>query len=489
MDNTISFVKGSQISSLTASDQLGYAIQPFIQDILNLVTESRDLGKAITQATQKHEKVVERLFDFEPSKVEETFSLKSQFLFPQKNPLLALQYGNNLYPRFLGKNGTEVIQDESILPEIQNLLYLCGRSDLTYNQICEQISDRMIQLLDKLIKCSVVEEQPRPASGVPPETPGIFRLQHAALLYKTKTTGILVDPHLHSNYGIPRLSKDFSRAQLQGHVDAILISHSHYDHWHYPTLMLFDRETPIVVPKVPRASIMCEDMQTRVESLGFKNVIAVDWYAEPVVVGDVEINVLPFYGEQPLVPEYSQPKHSELRNWGNTYLLRTAYYSSWILIDSGNEPEFSMVHVAEAVKQKFGSVDQVVSNFQPLSYNSIGIDLSSWGIDIIGNLLSNPQILSVTNQSKGEYISTLGPKGVAEICAIVGAKSCLPYADSWASIGEHSLHDRVLVPDVELELKKLGCSTTVVPWAIGDGYVTNGSNGGSRQVLLKSAIG
>src|SRR4028119_1012941 len=123
---------------------------------------------------------------------------------------------------------------------------------------------------------------------------------------------------------------------------------------------------------------MCEDMQSRLESLGFKNVIAVDWYAEPIVVGDVEINVLPFYGEQPLVPEYNKPKHPDLRNWGNTYLLHTEYYTSWFLIDSGSDPMGSMVQVAEYVKQKFGMVDLVLSNFQPLSYNSIGTDLSSW---------------------------------------------------------------------------------------------------------------
>jgi hypothetical protein len=341
--------------------------------------------------------------------------------------------------------------------------------------------------LDKLLKCSVVQEQPRPAKGVPLETPGVFRLQHAALLYRTKTTGILVDPHLHSNYGISELKNDITRAKLEGSVDAILISHSHYDHWHYPTLMMFAPETPIIVPKVPRGTIMCEDMQARLESLGFKNVIAVDWYAAPIIIGDIEIHVLPFYGEQPLVPEYNQPIHPDLRNWGNTYLLRTEYYTSWFLIDAGSDPMGSMVQVAEYVKQKFGTVEHVLSNFQPLSYNSIGTDLSGWGIDIVANLLSNPKIFSVTNKKEGEYLSTLGPKGVADICAIVGAKSCLPYADSWAELGQPGVHDAVLISNVQEELKNLGCSTTVVPWTIGDGYVTNNSQA-PGELLLKNAI-
>ncbi len=485
MDNVISFVRGAQISSLNASDRICYAIQPFIQEIFNQFLELNDLGKAITQATNNHEEVVDKLFDIEPNNIEESFSLKREFLFPKENPLLALSFGNTRYPSFLGKNGMEPIKDESILSEMHDLLYLCGQSNWSYNQICQQITDPTIKFLDKLIKCSVVQEQPHFPNAVPRETPGVFRLQHAALLYRTKTTGILVDPHLHSNYGIAKIKNDITRAKLEGSVDAILISHSHYDHWHYPTLMMFAPETPIIVPKVPRGTLICEDMQARLESLGFKNVIAVDWYAEPIMVGDVEIHVLPFYGEQPLVPEYNQPKHPDLRNWGNTYLVRTEYYTSWFLIDAGNDPMGSMVQVAEYVKQKFGSVEQVVSNFQPLSYNSIGTDLSAWGIDIVANLLSNPQIFSVTNKKEGGHLSLLGPKGVAEICATVKAKSCLPYADSWAELGQPGVHDEVLIKEVEEELKNLGCSTTVVPWRIGDGYVTEQS---SKQVLLKQAI-
>jgi hypothetical protein len=487
MDNIISFARGAQIRPLNASDRLCYAIQPFIQEIFDQFLALNDLGQAITQAAKNHEKVVDTLFDIDPNNIEATFSLKPEFLFLNENPLLALSFGNARYPNFLGKNGMELIKDESILPEIHTLLYLCGQSKLSYNQICQQLSDPMIKLLDKLIKCSVVKEESHWAKGVPPETPGVFRLQHAALLYRTKTTGILVDPHLHSSYGISTLKNDITRAKLEGSVDAILISHSHYDHWHYPTLMMFAPETPIIVPKVPRGTIMCEDMQARLNSFGFKQVIAVDWYAEPILVGDVEINVLPFYGEQPLVPEFNQPIHPDLRNWGNTYLLRTEYYTSWFLIDAGTDPMGSMAQVADYVKQKFGTVEQVISNFQPLSYNSIGTNLSSWGIDIVANLLSNPQIFSVTNKKEGGHLSTLGPKGVAEICAIVDAQSCLPYADSWAELGQPGVHDEVLIPEVEAVLRNLGCSTTVIPWTIGDGYVTtNGQIPG--QVLLKNAI-
>lgn len=471
MANFISFCRGAQLRPVNANDQICIAIQPFIQEILNHFVECQNLAQSINQAVERYPAISEKLFNIGSSHIEETFSLKERVLFPQQNPLLCIAYNNARFPDFLNKSGVQVIQDKEILPKIHQLLHLCGQSNLTYEQICQQLDEPMVQLLNQWIQCSIVKEQPPAHPGIHPDAPGVYRLQHAALLYRTKTTGILVDPHLHSNYGIPELKTDITRSQLEGLVDGILISHPHYDHWHYPTLMMFPPDIPIFVPKVPRASIMCEDMADRLQDLGFTNVIAVDWYADPIRVGDIDVHVLPFYGEQPLVPEFNEPVHPDLRNWGNTYLLNTEYYKSWLLIDSGQDPMGSMLEVAEYVKQQFGSIDLVISNFQPLSYNSIGTDLSAWGIDIVANLLSNPRIFSVTNKPEGAYVALLGPQGVAGLCAIVGAKACLPYADSWADVGQPGVGDRTLIPQVEAALQALGVSTQVVPWTIGDGYL------------------
>jgi L-ascorbate metabolism protein UlaG (beta-lactamase superfamily) len=483
MEKVISFTKRAQLQALTASEYLGYTVQPLIQEILDQIVKSDNLDMVIADAAKKYPTIAETFFDIDPSNVAASFSLKEPLLFPEQNPVVSLSFNNTKLAQFFPVGVREIIKEQSVLPDIHYLLYLCGQAKFNYDQICQQVSDDMIILLDKLIKSHVVQTQPQPARGVPVETSGVFRLQHAALLYRTKTTGILVDPQLHSNYGLANLKQDITRAMLEGFVDAILISHSHYDHWNLPTLMQFAPEIPIIVPKVPRGSITCEDMKARLEGLGFDHVIAVDWYAEPIVIGDIEINVLPFYGEQPLVPEYNQPKHPDLRNWGNTYLIRTPDYTSWFLIDAGNDPMGSMRDVAEYVRQKFGIVDQVLSNFLSLSYNSIGTDLSSWGADIVGNLLSNPQIFSVTNKTDGFHLATLGAKGVAEICSIVGAKACLPYAHSWAELGQYTGSDESLIKDVIAELEKVGCSTQVIPWKIGDGYFSSHGNISNVQIL------
>lgn len=129
MDNVISFVRGAQIRPFNASDRICYTILPFIQEIFNQFLELNDFGKAITQAANNHQEVVDKLFDIDPNNVEESFSLKREFLFAKENPLLALFFANPRYPSFLGKNGMEPIDAPSILPEMHNLLYLCGQSN------------------------------------------------------------------------------------------------------------------------------------------------------------------------------------------------------------------------------------------------------------------------------------------------------------------------------------------------------------------------
>lgn len=471
MEKIVSFSRGSQFRSWSAIDYCSYGIQPFIQEVLDRFVESDNLEKSIVEAAGNHQQVVDDCFYIDPHNVVESFSLKEELLFLENNPLLMLFFSNNRLADFLLSNDKQVISDQSVLPEIHQLLSLCGQAQFSYEEICQQVSDSMVELLDKLIKSWVVKEQAQEIKSISLEQPGVYRLQHAGLLYRTATTGILVDPQLHSNYGSTDIKQDISRAMLEGWVDGILISHSHYDHWHCPTLMMFPKSIPIFVPKVPRNSIICEDMESKLKSLGFENVIAVDWYSDGIFVGDIEVNVLPFYGEQPLNPQYNKFKHPDLRNWGNTYLLRTKYYSSWFLIDSGNDPMGVTTEVAEYVKQHFGSVDLVLSNFQPLSYNSIGTNTYNWGVDIVGTLMSNPQMLSVMGKAEGYHLSTLGPKGVAEVCQIVGAKSCFPYAHGWAELGDYTEHDEGLIKAVNEELKQLDCNTRVIPWHIGDGYI------------------
>ncbi len=289
----------------------------------------------------------------------------------------------------------------------------------------------------------------------------LYRLQHASLLYLSETTGILVDPHLHSAYE-PLLKDNISRFDLEGKVNCILISHSHLDHWSLSTLMMFDKRTPIVVPKVPQASILCDNLQLTLQRVGFENVIAVDWYSSPIVIADVEISVLPFYGEQPLV--YEQPFHPHLRNWGNTYVIKTNDYTSWFLIDSGNDAQGKMAEVATYVKDKFGKIDFLLSNLR--------IFTPHYPFYITGGhywLSLSPQQMKKFPQMQHHQL-TLGAKGVAEIAQIVNPRYYLPYAHWWSELGTTTEAEKLEVLQLQRALQEFKCTTEIVPWSIGDGF-------------------
>jgi L-ascorbate metabolism protein UlaG (beta-lactamase superfamily) len=300
----------------------------------------------------------------------------------------------------------------------------------------------------------------------------VYRLQHASLLYRSRTTGILVDPQLHSSFRPTDLADDLTRPQLEGLVDAIVISHSHNDHWNLGTLLGFPRDLPIIVPAVPRGSIVCPDFKAQLEQLGFTSVIVRQWFDPPVEIGDIKVHVLPFYGEQPLLDE--APRDPVLYSWGNTYAIETADYTSWFLIDTGADRRGSMIDVARAVVERLGPIDLVMGNlgvFRPSSPRYITAGGHYW------LALTADQLRRFA--SMRDHALTLGPAGIAHVCRTVRAARFLPYANWWgplggagaiaadAAAGEEARQLGVLSE----HLGALGARTEVVPWRIGDGFL------------------
>lgn len=79
-------------------------------------------------------------------------------------------------------------------------------------------------------------------------------LGHASMLVSTDETSVIVDPWLigssywRSWWNYPRASFDEERLQK---VDAVIISHIHWDHWHGATLKKFFRGKKFIVPDEP----------------------------------------------------------------------------------------------------------------------------------------------------------------------------------------------------------------------------------------------
>lgn len=79
-------------------------------------------------------------------------------------------------------------------------------------------------------------------------------LSHACLLVKSGSNSIIFDPWLvgssywRSWWNFPKAN--FSEEEVRA-VDAVFISHVHWDHWHGPTLRRFFKGKTVIIPKEP----------------------------------------------------------------------------------------------------------------------------------------------------------------------------------------------------------------------------------------------
>jgi L-ascorbate metabolism protein UlaG (beta-lactamase superfamily) len=185
-------------------------------------------------------------------------------------------------------------------------------------------------------------------------------LGHNTAVVRSKEAAVLVDPWLlPTSTRYPENYLPAQRAEL-GRIAAIVITHSHRDHFDPATLLQFKCDTPVIVPRVERESLLAAAMKTRLVELGFTDVRELDWW-ESMQIGDIDVVALPFYGEQPTSEEQLIP---EVRNTGNAYLLRTPQISCAFTADCGRDSRGDVRDVALEAYRRFGSVDFLFSGYR-----------------------------------------------------------------------------------------------------------------------------
>lgn len=251
--------------------------------------------------------------------------------------------------------------------------------------------------------------------------PGAVKTEETLVGHATAMVGdrILVDPFL-----LPKSPRYPASYQPLGPEDllpvhAVLVTHSHPDHFDLGTLLRLGAETPIYVPHVERESLLSVDMAMRLEQLGFSRVKRVR-PGDELTVGSSIVRVLPLFGEQPTTGDCLHP---EVRNVGCTYSVASPASHVLLLADSGRDREGDVRDLASDVRKKWGEPDVLLAGYRGFAVYPIQWLFSS----VARYLLFVPEhertVRQVTMNDSDAFIDT------AERC---GAKKVVPYADGGA---------------------------------------------------------
>ncbi len=116
---------------------------------------------------------------------------------------------------------------------------------------------------------SALSQNELPTQYTPSEAePELYWLGHSGFLLQWHSTRLLLDPILSSHCTI---AKRLSAAPLQPHqlgqIDAVVLSHAHYDHMDLPTLNAIENLATIVLPRGSEI-FLSESLRTRTKVVG-----------------------------------------------------------------------------------------------------------------------------------------------------------------------------------------------------------------------------
>jgi hypothetical protein len=135
-----------------------------------------------------------------------------------------------------------------------------------------------------------------PRMQSPDITPQLQFLGHSSISLRSKRTRVVVDP-----ISIAREESDGgnSKRALMNEIrqaDFLVISHNHWDHVHYQTLVGIPRGVPVVIPAVRDPTFSNPPLGPYLRSLGFQDIREIA-AGDRIMLGDIECTAFPFYGE------------------------------------------------------------------------------------------------------------------------------------------------------------------------------------------------
>jgi L-ascorbate metabolism protein UlaG (beta-lactamase superfamily) len=187
------------------------------------------------------------------------------------------------------------------------------------------------------------------------------------------------------------------------------------------------------------------------------------WWST-VTLGDVEVDVLPFHGEQ--ATRRLPAVRPELQSRGNCYRLQLPGYSVVLRVDAGADARGEMVDVLRRSVAERGPIDVVMSCcFE--SPEAIDPGLAH-------DALAVPFAELERLRRAGRESMTLGPDGVVAACEAAQARFFMPYAHGYnglrapAGNPDGAGTEAQILARIGAGLDARGLDTQIVPWNPGD---------------------
>jgi Beta-lactamase superfamily domain len=368
--------------------------------------------------------------------------------------------------------------DETAADEVGSLLrWLTGASERSHD----------LSWLPDHILADLVRPSHEASIGFPRiDEPGIYRREHGCVVIRSTTTTLMLDPVA---FWMPQASR--TPLAIEGELDAIFITHGHADHFSIPSILANAKptHTVVVVPPVPRASLLApHDMLGSVRLFGL-DAIAPPW-GSTLSVGDIRVDVLPFFGEQP-VRDGEGPADG-LRNWGSCYRFTTPQFTAVSLIDSGVDPFGDMAEVVADGRDQWGPTDFFLSSL-PRFHSPFFFGLPHYYLALP---FDRSRQLFAQYQRGALPSVTPGPDGIVDVCRAGTPRYYLPYGNGYEGlgapisdvgmhIGEPSERDtlRYLADRLENE----GIPTTPIGWNPGDRVSLQ--DGRAERIVYEPSLG